>query len=365
MKKKWIVIPSVAVLGVIAALIIGPDWQRLRDQVIPPPKIAVDRAMRTAAIDQLVARLEAHYVFPDKAREMAALLRQRERDHSYDGISDGRQLAAQLSADLASISHDLHLGVEFDPHQVPPDLALGPPPRTKAQFEQRTRVARRAYLAVFSTFSSLGVDKVERLPDNIGYLRVTSFPPPFFVDKKYAAAMDQLADTDGLIIDLRENHGGSPQAVALLVSYFVDRRTRLNDIWDRDSGISEQQWTDDKLDGKRYGGSKPVMLLAGRGTASAGEDFAYTMQALKRATVIGARTWGGAHPTRPFRLGDHFYAVIPTGRSISPITHSNWEGTGVLPDIAAPPEQALALAKERLQRQLHGAAAVVARAAGQ
>ena len=80
------------------------------------------------------------------------------------------------------------------------------------------------------------------------------------------------------------------------------------------------------------------------------------MQALKRATVIGARTWGGAHPTRPYRLGDHFFVLLPNRRSISPITHSNWEGAGVIPDIAAAPADALAVAKDLPQRQAHGAA---------
>jgi len=94
---------------------------------------------------------------------------------------------------------------------------------------------------------------------------------------------------------------------------------------------------------------------------SAGEDFAYTMQALKRAPVIGERTWGGAHPARPYRLGEHFFAVIPGRRSISPITQGNWEGVGVIPDIAAAPDKALARARELLQRRLHGTASLAAK----
>lgn len=203
--------------------------------------------------------------------------------------------------------------------------------------------------------SSLGVENVDHLNPNIGYLKLSGFPPPFLVSGKYAAAMDKLADTDGLIIDLHDNHGGGPDTVALLVSYFVDQRTRLNDIWDRDTGVSTEHWTVDELGGKRYGARKPVLILTGPGTMSAGEDFAYTMQALQRATLVGERTWGGAYPTRPFRLNDHFFAAIPGARSISPITHTNWESVGVVPDVAATPDQALAVAKDILQRKLHGA----------
>jgi C-terminal processing protease CtpA/Prc len=172
--------------------------------------------------------------------------------------------------------------------------------------------------------------------------------------------MDKLADTDGLIVDLRENGGGDPKAVPFLVSYFVDQRTRVNDIWNRDTNVTTQQWTVDKLAGKRYGAKKPVIILAGPGTMSAGEDFAYTMQAMQRATVIGERTWGGAHPAHPYRLGEHFFAVIPNARPINPITHGNWEGVGVIPDVAAPPDKALALAKDMLEKRLQAVAPLAA-----
>jgi hypothetical protein len=341
MKKKWIVVPCLLLLTTIGAYAATPE---------PQPKVTVDSAMRLQAIDALVAKLNDHYVFPDKARQIEAVLRQRQREGKYDGITDGEQLAKQLTADLAGVVHDKHLMVGFEPDMVPPDREVVPPPKSLAEWERMAPPdIRQSILA-----SSLGVEKVDHLGPRIGYLDLSGFPPPFLVAGKYAAAMDKLADTDGLIVDLRNNHGGAPDGVALLVSYFVDERTRLNDIWDRDTGVTTQQWTVDRLDGKRYGGKKPVLILTGPGTTSAGEDFAYTMQALKRATLIGERTWGGAHPTRPFRLGDHFFAAIPSARTISPITQTNWEGVGVVPDVAATPDQALAVAKDMLQRRLQG-----------
>ncbi len=355
MKKKWIVIPSLLVLTVVGAVATMPLWMHYWEVYRPRPKVVVDRAMRSEAIDALVAKLNDHYVFPDKAKQIEAVLRQGQREGKYDGMTDGAQLAQQLTDDVNGIVHDQHLDVGFDPGLVPPDNAVGPPPTSRAEWERNAPLTVRLFVRV----SKLGVEKVDHLSPNIGYLQVSGFPPSFLVAEKYAAAMDKLADTDGLILDLRDNHGGGPDSVALLVSYFVDQRTRLNDIWDRDTNVTTQQWTVDKLDGKRYGGKKPVVILAGPGTMSAGEDFAYTMQALKRATVIGGRTWGGAHPARPYRLGDHFYAVIPGARSISPITQTNWEGVGVIPDIAAPSDNALAMAKELLQRRVHGTVPVV------
>jgi len=232
---------------------------------------------------------------------------------------------------------------------VLPDEADGPAPASQAEWEQRNNFVKRLIMRHTAT---RGMVRVGHLGANIGYLKISGFPDAFLMAEKYAAAMNQLADTDGLIVDLRRNRGGDPKSVVLLVSYFVDHRTRLNDIWDRETGNTIQHWTEDKLDGKRYGGKKPVLILVGPDTLSAGEDFAYTMQSLKRATVVGERTWGGAHPASPHRIGGHFYAVIPSQRSISPITGTNWEGVGVTPDIIAAPDNALAAAKKLMQRLL-------------
>jgi hypothetical protein len=300
--------------------------------VMTSAEVVVDDAMRTQAIDTLVAELKQHYVFPETAKQIETLLRKRQRDGKYDAISNGVHFASQLTADMASVAHDRHMKVKFSPRLLRPGRE--PDPMTNA-----------------GSNGNNGIDNVGRLSPGIGYLRISAFPPPSLVAEKYASVMNKLSDTDALIIDVRDNRGGVPESVALLISYFVDQRTRLNDIWSRDSGQTRQFWTENRLDGKRYGGKKPVVILAGPGTASAGEDFTYTMQALKRATVIGERTWGGAHPVALYRISGHFFAAIPNSRSISPITHTNWEGTGVEPDITAPPADALALAKDLLQRQ--------------
>lgn len=329
MKRNVIVLLVVLSLALIGTIVALPALYR--------PQTTVDGPTRTQAIDTLIARLDQHYVFPETARQIKTLLRKRQHDGKYDAITNGEQFAAQLTVDMASVAHDLHMKVKFSPTRLRPGREVDATPNATS------KAARdRNY----------GVDSVDHLSPAIGYLRITAFPPRSLVADRYASALDKLSDTSALIIDVRNNGGGDPESVALLISYFVDRPTRLNDIWSRDSGQTTQTWTEGKLDGKRYGGKKPVVILAGPGTASAGEDFTYTMQALKRATVIGERTWGGAHPIALYRLGDHFYAAIPHSRTISPITHTNWEGTGVTPDIKTPPDNALALAKDALQRQL-------------
>jgi hypothetical protein len=352
MKKKWLVIPAVLLLTAAGALLAMPELVRLRDAHQPRPRITVDAAMRAQAIDTLVARLKAHYVFPEKAKEIEALLRQRQKTGAYDAMSDGGKFAGQLEADIKSVAHDLHMRVGVSPEILPPDQAGAPDLLGRNAPKQDTNAVVRLLARIARSRQTFGVEKVEHLSPDVGYLQMEAFAPPFLSRGRIAGAMDKLADTKALIIDLRGNVGGNPGGVALLVSYFVDQRTRLNDIWSRDTGSATQFWTEDKLDGKRYGSKKPVLILVDRDTRSAGEDFAYTMQALKRATVVGSRTWGGAHLTQPYRLGDHFFVAMPTMRSISPVTHTNWEGTGIVPDVTAPPNKVVTVAKELLRLRL-------------
>lgn len=321
----------------------------------PRREVAVDRALRTEVIDTLVAKLNAHYVFPDKAREIEAVLRRRQREGKYDGITNGFDLAGRLSAELHGVARDLHMKVWFQPGLNVPDALA--PPATPADWERRHNAAERF---VMRYTAGREVKRVDILDHNIGYLKIASFPDAYLMTERFAAAMNELAETDGLIVDVSPNAGGDPDAVALLISYFVDRRTRLNDMFDRDTDHTTRHWTRDRLDGKRYGGSKPVVILVGPRTASAGEDFAYTMQALKRATVVGKPTWGGANPMSMHRIGGDFVAQIPGARSISPITGTNWEGVGVIPDIEAEHARALSVAHKLLRRRAQGSTALAA-----
>ncbi len=341
MKKKWFLIPSLLMLTVAAAI------------ANPTPTVEPNRAVQAEVIDTLIAKFNAHYVFPEKAKQVETVLRQRQREGRYDGITDGKQLARQLMDDINGVVHDRHMLVDFSARPVPSKDSMPPPPQSRADWEKQVPPGVRDRVLA----SNLGVEKIERLSPNIGYLQLSSFAPVYLVSEKFAAAMNELADTEGLIIDLRNNGGGGGDSSALLISYFFGERTRLNDTWERTTGVTRQYWTQDTLDGKRYGVKKPVLILAGPNTKSAAEAFAYTMQATNRATVIGERTWGGAHGPRLYRLSDHFFAAIPDRRTISPITGTNWEGVGVIPDIAATPDNALAVAKDLLQRRLQAPAA--------
>jgi len=157
--------------------------------------------------------------------------------------------------------------------------------------------------------------------------------------------MTQLADSAALIIDLRRNGGGDPTMVALIAGYLFEKRTHLNDLYWREGQRIEEFWTDENVAGPQYGIKKAIYVLTSKLTFSAAEEFAYDLKALKRATIIGEITGGGANPGGDRRLSANFSAFIPNGRAINPITKSNWEGTGVVPDVLVPSSNALLVAQ--------------------
>lgn len=297
----------------------------------PPPDLPLDAATRTATVEALASHIDAHYVFPDRALAIATMLRSRLREGAYDGLASTRPLAARLDADLdAASGGDRHLRVIVERDRLPPAGSDGKLPQDGAM--DAAMLGHAAY----------GIDRVERLPFNIGYVELSMVAPADAVAPRYAAVMTLLADTRALVIDLRRNHGGDSEAVKLWCSYLFDGRTRLNDIYWRHGAQTVEGWTVDTLAGPRYGSRRRIVVLTSPATFSAGEDIAYALKNLGRATVVGQATGGGAHPGDMYRLSDHMAAFIPNGRSISPVTHGDWEGTGVQPDVAVAADRALA-----------------------
>jgi len=309
-------------------------WPSFAGHRGPPQKdMAIDAATRSTVIDTLTADLDKYYVYPDQGKKFAAYLRSRQRGGAYDAISSAEKFADVLTGDLQSVGKDGHLEVRYGEDGFP-ELGKDGTPSLESQAHDLADEKRHNY----------GLESVGRLHCNIGYLDLHAFAEPDRVKGRYAAAMTLLGDTRALIIDLRRNHGGEPETVALLASYLFDSRTHLNDIYERESDATEQMWTSDVVDGPRYGSIRKVYLVTSHDTFSAGEDFSYALKNLKRATLVGETTGGGAHPGQPRRLAEHFAAFVPSGRSISPITHTDWEGTGVSPDIQASADDALDVA---------------------
>jgi hypothetical protein len=292
----------------------------------------LDANARQAVIERVLEDLRSDYVFPDTAEQMVASIRERVAAGEYDAVTRASDLAVQLTEDLRRVSHDRHLGLLYQP---PLPVPAQPPP-----FINR---ARRV---------NYGFERTERLAGNIGYIDLRGFEPAWDGGRACAAALSFVADTEALIIDLRNNTGGSPASVASIASYFFAEPTHLSGIYDRRSGTTQELWTSESVRGERYDPKKPLYLLISRGTFSAAEDFAYSLQAAGRATLIGEATGGGAHPVSGRSVGPDLVLMLPHARSINPITHTNWEGVGVQPDIAVPAFEALHVAHDLLLRDL-------------
>ncbi|GAB6194838.1 S41 family peptidase [Lysobacter xanthus] len=284
--------------------------------------VPVDAATRHDVVEALATRLKSSYVFPDVAAKLAAALRAREAKGGYAAATDSETFRKVLSSDLQTLGKDLHFNVAYDPDEQPRPVDAGHLPSAEDIDNARREITQRGY----------GIDSVRRLPGNVGYLEVRAFPPTEFVGDAYSAAISLLSGTDALILDLRRNGGGEPESVARLLSHFfaIGDGRHLNDIYSRTDNSTRQYWTSAAVT-LRYG--KPIYVLTSRRTFSGGEEAAYDLQTQKRATLVGETTGGGANPGDGYPLARGFAAFIPNGRSINPVTKTNWEHVGVKPDI--------------------------------
>jgi hypothetical protein len=312
-----------------------------------PADLRIEASVRTRVVERTAALLDSFYVDSNVARRVADSLRARLTRGAYDGYGNGASLALRLDRDLAEIARDKHLKLLYSLRRLPPDR-----PETEVPGKPSAEEIERERLELQER--NCGFRKAEQLDGNIGYLRLDMFPNAELCRPTVAAAMSFVAGTRALILDLRENGGGRPDMVVLVASYLFDRRTHLNDRWTRRTGMTEEYWTLDSVPGARFGGAKPVYVLTSTHTFSGAEEFAYDLQALGRATIVGETTGGGAHPTQMRRIDDHFLIGVPYAKAVNPITRTNWEGTGVQPNVrvaaAVALDSALAMLKEKPRR---------------
>jgi len=280
-------------------------------------------ADRRAVVDGTAKAIEDNYIFPDIAQKMARALRDRSSAREYDGITVDDVFAERLTRDLYETGRDRHIKV----------------------FQPRSRDARNSMVVPVTkereqqdeAWVNHGFSEVKRLAGNVGYLKVDRLLPTGAAADTANAAMKFLSDASALIIDLRDNRGGSPEMIKLLCTYLFEsgRRVHLNDFQWRGQPQLVESYTLTSVPGTSFAGT-PVFMLTSHHTFSGAEEFAYDLQSLQRAIIIGEATGGGANPGRVFQLPQGFFVFVPTGRAINPVTKTNWEGVGVKPDIQVP-----------------------------
>lgn len=313
-------------------------------RAIPPgateEDIRLDSAERKHVIDVAIAQLKEYYIDPETEKAMADALLTQEKNGGYDQITDGNAFAQKLTDDLQDVSHDRHLHINYAPFKLPPEHEGGPSPEEEARF--RKEMDR----------NNCGFEKVEVMSGNIGYVKFDMFAPPDWCGPTVVAAMGFLAHVDAIIFDLRDNGGGDPKMVEMVVSYLFDKPTHINDLYFRHDDKTTQYWTLPYLPGTRLP-KQPVFVLTSSRTFSGGEEFCYDLKTQKRATLIGETTGGGAHPVSGHRIDDHFTIGVPEGRPINPVTKTDWEGTGVEPDVKVKAADALETATKLAREKVH------------
>ncbi len=298
-------------------------------------QLVVDEATKRQVTESVAHTLIDYYVFPEIGAKMGQAILDALARGDYNPLDSPESLCERLTSDLQAVNRDKHVRVRYNEEARP----------VTAPREDYSPEEIAAYIDM-ARRQNFGFYRVERLAGNIGYLDLRNLWDAGWegAGDTAAAAMSLLYHTEALIIDLRRNNGGTPSMVALLTSYLLDPDpVHLNSFYNRSEDKTTQTWTFPYIPGKRMPG-KPVYVLTGKNTFSGAEEFAYNLKNLKRATLIGETTGGGAHPGGDVQITPHFRVFVPIGRPINAISGTNWEGTGVEPDIAVPQEDALKLA---------------------
>src|SRR5688572_20787319 len=302
--------------------------------------LKVDAAERARIIEAAIAKLDEHYVFPEVAAKMATAVREQNTRGAYDDIVAGPVFALRLTEDFQGVSKDKHLRVNFSGPRIPERRQVfEPDPAERARF--RAQMER----------DNCGFEKTEVMANNVGYLKFNFFADPDVCGDIATREMQKLADVDALIVDLRENGGGSPAMVAHVTSYLFSKRVHLNDLWTRRTNETKEYWTQPELPGQKVRDEVPVYVLTANRTFSGAEEFTYNLKNLKRATIIGEVTGGGAHPVSGHKIDDHFMIGVPFARAINPYSKTNWEGTGVTPDVKVPAAEAMDVALRMIREK--------------
>jgi C-terminal processing protease CtpA/Prc len=291
----------------------------LFSSVAQSKSIELNEGQRKEVVEGISKIIIENYVFPKVAQKNANFIQEQFKSGKYNEIIDAVKFAKQLTIDLQKINHDKHMVVRVKKPQ-------------KSQPEQKQ--SSNPYLEYLKQEQkeNYGFKKIEILEGNVGYIDFRYFSGFDSAKETVDGVLKVIKNTDAVIFDLRKNDGGSPELVQYICSYFFGEKTHLNSLYWRKGNRTQEFWTLDELPSERMP-DVPLFVLTSKYTFSGAEEFAYNFKTRKRATIVGESTGGGANPGGPIEINELFSINVPTGRAINPITQTNWEGTGVLPNI--------------------------------
>jgi hypothetical protein len=288
---------------------------------------------RQRVIEEAAANLKEHLRDAAAAQKLGDSLSAHEKAGDFDAASDGAAFAAQATRHLQDESHDRRIALVYSGTPLP----AGPrSPSPEAIARYRAAMDQQ----------NCTIDKVDTLPNNVGYLKLNSFPDPSVCESKVRAAMASLNDASAIVFDLRDNRGGYPDMVTLIADYLFDHPEYL---YNPREATTERSWSRPVPGSKLV--DKPVYVLTSARTFSGAEHFSYDLKMLKRATLLGERTGGATDVGAFYRLDDHFGLAVPPV-AINPYSEPDWAGAGVEPDVKVKAADALETAVRLVQARL-------------
>jgi hypothetical protein len=334
---------------------------------------------RRAVVLGIIDVIQERYINPAIGEKMINGLEKKLEEGEYDKFTDSEEFAKSLRDDTRALSGDKHIRIHF----------MEPPPKFRYSDEDddkdgnKDEETKKVLPNLRDFFKERNFDfdpiRIESVGTNkIAILGIKGFVPSEFavVREGIGEIMSRIADADALIIDLRFNHGGHPNTVALIESYLLGDDNsdgiHLLDFVDRNGNAdrsfstlpSSKLWYPPDTQNHRFGPSKPLFVLTSKETVAGGEHMAYDLQTLKRARAIisaDKATAGVAGISGPPRFvaeeefGKMWWNIgIPGLTPRSAITHGNWVDVGVISDVVVgrnedPLDVAKAMAKEALE----------------
>ncbi len=294
-------------------------------------EIKINAIEKELVVDSIAKFMAEKYVFPDKGKEMGDLVSKNLKEGKYENITNPQEFASQLSEDLLTINNDRHIGVMYMPERIAL-IKKAEEDENNKELEELEKRRRE--------FSNFNFKEIKILPGNVGYLKFNGFMDASVAGPTAIAAMNFLAHTDALIIDLTDNGGGSPSLIQLITTYFFEDSEHLNSFYIRDGDKMNQFWTLTYVPGERMLETDLYVLTSSR-TFSGAEEFTYNLKNMERATIVGETTGGGAHPVSSYIINDNFMVRVPFGKAVNPITNTNWEGTGIYPHVNTTKDKAM------------------------
>lgn len=281
-----------------------------------------------AVLSDITAKVKEYYVDENTYKKIDSSFQSQIRSGNFDTVSK-KDLAALLTKNLKTVSKDKHFFVKYIENYT-------------VEGQGNEKKIQQLY-NFHNSLENFGFENVQRLEGNIGYINFKGFAESNSSSKTLAAAMNFVANTNSLIIDLRENHGGDNEMLLLFCSYFFNKKTDLYTTYFRNKKITERNSTQTKVSGQKYL-HKKVYILTSEKTFSAAEGLAYFLQQYKLAEVIGEISGGAANPVDHFVIQNQYLLFVPAGKITASVTRSNWDHKGVIPNEKTKAEDALKMA---------------------